>query len=198
MRLARARWLPWGLITAGLLVLSWLGIAADPEEVITLTVTLNDVLSLSLDATQVTPVTLSTADLAGALGDPSKIYRSLGTFQAQILALSDFWVGVCHQASSSLPGAPTFDFAPLILTDADGVLISGGTPAGTIDRLPECSVSELDILAFAPFFLGANNADTAGETFKFGLMLDLSALGDRIAGEVLSFQVFFRVHDPTL
>jgi len=173
------------VLMAGLLLLPAVGLAS-PSGTVEAVLTLTDVYTISCDETGLSGVEVLQADLDAWYLAGGDEYRSFGDFIVKILSLTDFGVLISQAAAST--ELATYPFANkdevLRLLEDDGTTVIGWIPdtGGTLD--------------ISSHFTEANNAP--GEAVTFYLEVSLNELGDRKAGEVITFTVTVALHDASV
>ena len=175
------------LILGGALLFPIVGLA-DTEGTADAALTLTAVINVNV-IDNLTDLELKQADLDALAvyggGAVNPIFGTFGgTFTIELVALTNFKVEI------------TWDYS----------ITGGGTlPAGTIDSvlfLLDGTGADIAYIPHTPSvytitdFLGGNN--TPGETFDYGLKVNLDNLGDRKAGEVITFIVTVTITDTTI
>lgn len=175
------------LVLGGALLFPIVGLAdttGDADAALTLTAVINvNVVDNLTDLELTQPDLDALADYGAGAAFP--IFGTFGgTFTIELVALTNFKVEI------------TWDYA---ITGA------GTLPVGTIDSvlyLLDDTGAEIAYIPYTPGvytitdFLGGNN--TPGETYDYGLKVNLDNLGDRKAGEVITFTVSVTITDTTV
>ena len=174
----------------GMAFLLSFGALAETSDTAQAVLTLTAVLNIGVDDSGLSGITVIQANLASWVGTPGDMYRSFGSFVVEILALTNFQVAISQAAASSDPAY----LAAHPLGNKEQVLRlledDGSTVIGWI---PDNGTGTYDI---SSYFAGANNTPGEDETFYLEVYLD--NLGDRKAGEVITFTVTVAVSDPTI
>jgi len=179
------------LVLGGALLFPIVGLA-DTEGTADAALTLTAVINVNVED-NLTDLIITQADLdalATYTGVPgTAIFGTFGgSFTIQLVALTHFKVEISW--AYAITGGGTLPVGTidevLFLLDAS----SGTPPWVDIAYLPHSGVYTLTD------FLGTNN--TPGETFDYGLKVNLDNLGDREAAEVITFTVTITVTDDSV
>ena len=163
---------------------------ADTEGDASATLTLTAVINVNVDGVLTASIDQPGLDALATYTGTSILWLDFtGLITVEVVALTNFNVELTYTflvngAAGTLGNANEV----LWLMDETGAVDFGYiTNTGTALILPT-GVSE--------YFLGTNN--TPGETGKFTLKVNLDELGDRIAGDVVTFVINVHIDDPTV
>lgn len=177
------------LVLGGALLFPIVGLAdktGTADAALTLTAVINvDVEDNLTDLTLTQPDLDALATYTGVPG--TAIYGTFGgSFLIKLVALTNFKVEITWDYAIA-PGAGTLPVGTI-----DSVLYLLDDTGADIAYIPHTTSGVYTITDF----LGANN--TPGETFEYGLKVNLDNLGDRKSGEVITFTVTVTITDTTI
>ncbi|MCK4581126.1 MAG: hypothetical protein KAU10_07230 [Dehalococcoidia bacterium] len=188
------------VLIAGLLLLTVVGFS-DTEDTAEAALTLTSVIDVTIDDSLLAGISVGQDSSSGAdynledlFGTADPIVVAFGgTFTVKIIALTKFAVGINYTASSTLITPIEFSHpdAVLVLTDGTGAYWSGSLATSYIPY----SAGVSTILSISDDFDCVNN--TPGESEDYDLSVNLDELGDREAGEVITFTAKVWVWDST-
>lgn len=176
------------LVLGGALLFPIVGLAdttGDADAALTLTAVIDVNVVDNLGDISLTQPMLEALYAAAQLSGATAIFGEFtGNFSIELVALTNFKVEISY--TYTISGGGTLPPGTL-----DSVLYLLDDTGAEIAYIPESTSGVYTITDFA----GENN--TPGETYDYGLKVNLDNLGDRKAGEVITFTVHVTITDTS-